>query len=294
VYIAGAWDPDYITDYDPAEPDRAFIAKIAISELKSIDAATIDQRKVILDSYAATGIAIKDSNVFVSTGALDGELEILTTELEASNSVAYGDLRDIEAYRGGVIALQGTDNSGLTDGRVLVVGSDGAQKGELYITDFGSPEKKATIEMYENQYAFLGLSESGFQVVYLKDDSDAGDPVQSLFTIENPTGLDWTTKTDTNSASYSGSIIVTANGEAGIRVFRVTQQLQRDQPVADFAELVGFIPFDETDPDEDGVYWSANHVEYREVQGGRRSSQGNFLAVASGVGGVNLYRVQSQ
>ncbi len=119
VYIAGAWDPDDITDYDPANPDRAFIARIGLDELGDITAADISANKVILHSFAATGIAIKGDSLFVSTGALNGELEILTSSLGQTTSVAYGDLRDIEAYRGGVIALQGTDNSGLSDGRVL-------------------------------------------------------------------------------------------------------------------------------------------------------------------------------
>jgi len=194
--------------------------------------------------------------------------------------VAYGDLRDIEAYRGGVIALQGTDNSGLLDGRVLTVSQDGTQKDELFIPDFTSAEKKATIEVYENQYAFLGLSE-------------AGDPVQSLFTIENPSGFDWTDKTDTNSASYNNDLIFTANGEAGFRVFNVAEPLQKDNPVPNFAQLLGFVPFDETDPDGDGIFWSANHIEYRTVET-RRSGSGGFLVVASGVGRVNFYYLQTK
>ena len=293
IYIAGAWDPDFIANYADNAPDRAFIAKIALDELSRIDADAVDQRKVILDSFAATGIAIKGDTVFVSTGALDGELEILNSNLGLVDFVAYGDLRDIEAYRGGVIALQGTDNSGLLDGRVLTVSQDGTQKDELFIPDFTSAEKKATIEVYENQYAFLGLSEAGFQVVYLKDDSEAGDPVQSLFTIENPSGFDWTDKTDTNSASYNNDLIFTANGEAGIRVFNVAEPLQKDNPVPNFAQLLGFVPFDETDPDGDGIFWSANHIEYRTVET-RRSGSGGFLVVASGVGGVNFYYLQTK
>ena len=155
--------------------------------------------------------------------------------------------------------------------------------------EFGSPEKKATIEVYGNKYAFLGLSEAGFQIVYLRDESEIGDPVESVFTIGNPTGLDWTTKTDTNSASYSDDLLITANGEAGFRVFRVTESLDGAELVSNFAQKVGFVPFDETDPDSDGIFWSANHVEYRKI--GSSSAEG-FLAVASGVGGVNLYHLQ--
>jgi len=284
VYIGGAWDPDFITGYDAGDPDRAFIAKIALADLGTVTADEIDAGKVILDSFVATGIAVDGNDVFVSTGALDGELEILDTDLVQTGFAAYSDLRDIEIFRGGVVALQGTQDSGLLEGRVLTVDDNGSEKDELVIEDFGSPEKKATIEVYGNKYAFLGLSEAGFQIVYLKSDSEPGDPVQSVYTIENPTGLDWTDKTDTNSASYNEDLIVTANGEAGFRIFRVVDDLDKEDKVENFTEAVGFVPFDETDPDGDGVYWSANHVEYRTV-----SDTAGFLAVASGTGGVNLY-----
>jgi len=98
-----------------------------------------------------------------------------------------------------------------------------------------------------------------------------------LVSFENPT-VDWTTRTDTNSASYHKDLVFTANGEAGFRVFRILEELRRLVPPDNFAELVGFVPFDET-LQPSGDYWSANHVEFEE----------DVLVVASGLGGVNFY-----
>ena len=291
IYIAGAWDPDATTfpEFDPVENDRAFVVRIESSELASITSDQIADRKVVLPSYAATGIAIANGIVYVSTGALDGELALLNADLTSitiATPDSRGDFRDIEVFGGGAVALQGTDNSGLVTGRVVTIQEDGSQRDTLEIEDFGSPEAKATIEVYDRRYGFLGLSEAGFQIVYLRDDSTPGAPVQSIFTIANPT-VEWSQLTSTNSASYSDDMIFTANGEAGFRAFLVTGRLQRDNPPGDgFTTLIGFVPFDRTGPDANGHYWSANQVEYRSVRG--KGAVG-LLAVACGVGGVNLY-----
>jgi hypothetical protein len=293
IYIAGAWDPDAATfpEFDPVENDRAFVVRIETDEITTITADDITDRKVIVPSYAATGVAAEDGVVYVSTGALDGEIAILDSNLNLVTLAALAersDFRDIEIYHRGAIALQGTDQSGLTDGRVVTVGEDGSEQDTLVITDFGSPEAKATIEVYDRRYGFLALSEAGFQIVYLRDEGVPGDPVESLYTIANPS-VEWSERTDTNSASYNDDLIFTANGEAGFRVFLVTGELRRDTPPGEgFTTLVGFIPFDETGPDENGNFWSANHVEYQEIRGRRQNSVG-YLAVASGTGGVNLY-----
>jgi hypothetical protein len=290
IYIAGAWDPDAVTfpEFDPVENDRAFVARIDMDELSAITPDQIADRKVILPSYASTGVAVGDSHVYVSTGALDGEVMVLDTDLTpvaTANLEDRGDFRDIEVYHGGAIALQGTDNSGLANGRVVTVRTDGSERDTLEINDFGSPEAKATIEVYDRHYGFLGLSEAGFQIVYLRESTSPGDPVESLFSIANPT-VDWSDLTSTNSASYADDMIFTANGEAGFRAFLVSGHLHRDTPPADgFTTLIGFVPFDETGPDANGHYWSANQVEYQSI---RKGAIG-YLAVACGVGGVNLY-----
>lgn len=286
IYIGGAWDPDNIPNYDPANPGkRAFVARITRDNLNRMSAQDISDLKVILDSYVTTGIALRGDTVFVSTGADGGELVILSSDLSDSEPAAFADLRDVETYHGGVVALQGTDFSGEPSARVLTIGANGSLRADLDIADFGSPNKKATIEVYNNRYAFLGLSEVGFRVYYLRDDSDV---VDFIYEEPNPTGLDWTTRVDTNSASYSNDLVFTANGEAGFRVFSVSERLDKDEKVTGFLDKVGFVPFDLTDPDGDGTYWSANHVEYRQVSNRSGVSSG-ILAVASGVGGVNFY-----
>ncbi len=286
IYIAGAWNPDFITGYDPAEPNRAFLARAELDELRgffAIDGDDIDARKVILDSFAATGVAVDGGTVFASTGAAHGTLQILSSDLTQTNPIdGYPDIRHIAIYHGGLIALQGTDQNDLSTGRVLVFKGDGSLFDTLPIDDFGSPEAKATIEVYDNHYAFLGLSEGGFTAIWLKDDADPGETVTTVFEIENPS-VDWSSLTSTNSASYSGDLVFTANGEAGFRVFRVLENLKKDRQPDNFGELVGFVPFDETDIAIAGEFWSANHIEYRD----------EVLIVASGRGGVNIYSLTS-
>lgn len=291
LYIGGAWNPDDIAGY--SAPNRAFIVKIPRSELGTVTADYIKENRVILDSYVTTGIAIKDDRVFASTGADLGKLIVLDSDLEIVASADFEDVRDIETYRRGVIGLQGTFDSDLTVGRVFGADTNAAEIGSLEIADFGSEEKKASIEVYNARYGFLGLSEAGFQIVFLRAEEEDGEPVESVYTITNPTGLSWTTETDTNSVSYQDDLIFTANGEAGFRVFRVTANLDGDEVVTNFTEKIGFVPFDETDPDGDGIFWSANHVEYKSIVS-TGSVRSGFLGVASGVGGVNMYYLRTR
>lgn len=301
VYIAGAWDPNRITDY--TSPDRAFVARIARSELASVTEEDIDAGKTILPGFAANGVTVSGDTVYVSTGATQGGLQILSADLELQSSVdadgatAYTDLRDVESYEGGVVVLQGAVTESEQDpdpqsspGKILTLGADGSLDDSLEITGFGSADAKATIEVYDEQYAFLGLSAAGFEAYYLGGSDPIGTPLHSE---PNPTGIEWTSEqnTATNSASYSGDLLFTSNGEAGFRVFEIDGSFSpSDSPSI---TLKGFVPFDETDDDGDGIFWSANHVEYRVNRDLGPLSVG-YLAVASGVGGVNFYYLISR
>jgi hypothetical protein len=285
IYIAGAADPDTIVGYVPF--DRAFIARIPRADLATITDTTIALDRVILTSFAANGITLKGDTVFVTTGAVDGELEILSAALVADTGITgYNDLRDVEEYHGGVIALQGTYNGeslpAADNGNILIFKSDGSLRTALPITDFGSVGAKSTIEVFDKHYAFVGLSEAGFEAYYLKQNVDDAEPAERIFQVANPT-VEWTTETDTNSVSYSDDLVFTANGEAGFRVFRITGDLRQDVAPSELGEKVGFVPFDET-LQPSGDYWSANHVEYRD----------QLLVVASGLGGVNFYGLSAR
>ena len=193
------------------------------------------------------------------------------------------DIRDIDQYLGGPIVLAGT-NDPFTDtspsnGRLLVFRNEVLSDVEV-IPDFGSAESKASIEVYSFRYAFVGASQAGFKVYYLWDRGT--DILESVYSIDNPL-VGWTDETDTNSVTFSGDLVFTANGEAGFRVFRAERLSFFSRPEPGWMEQIGFVSFDGTQQPS-GDFWSANHVEYRD----------ETLFVASGLGGVNIYSLVRQ
>ena len=112
---------------DVYEGKRSFIGKI---NLKGPKASEIVTSFVFLSSYAATGVTKLDNQYYVSVGALDGGIKILDNNLESVHGtletpdVLVDDIRDIEAYDSGVIALAGTTDSEATIGRILIIKED--------------------------------------------------------------------------------------------------------------------------------------------------------------------------
>jgi len=96
-----------------------------------------------------------------------------------------------------------------------------------------------------------------------------------LYEIENPEAPDGRLSY-TNSVSSDGKLIFTANGEYGFRVFEV--------PGNDFqdTELKAYYPYDEHVVGD--FNYSANHVEYKS----------NYLFVACGVGGVEIFQLEKK
>jgi hypothetical protein len=255
-----------------ANPDvfdgkRSFIGKIDLRKPKS---SKIVESFVFLSSYAATGVTEKKNQYYVSLGALSGGIKILDDNMEPvegtleTPDILADDIRDIEAYDSGVIVLVGTTDSDATTGRLLIIKEDVITK-EIPITDFDSPEAKATIEVNDN-YAYLGLSAKGFQVCDLTTE-------EILFTFNNP---DDSPLHVTNSISYHGNLIFSANGEYGFRVLHYT-------PSQTSANIVGYYNFSGL-TDENEQNYSANHIAYKS----------KYLNVASGAGGVLFFELSDK
>lgn len=210
-----------------------------------------------------------DDQYYVSVGADDGGIKILENNLEpvegslTSPDILADDIRDIEAYDSGVIALAGTTDSVEveTNGRIMIIKGNTVDN-EIEIPGFNSPEAKATIEVNEN-YAYLGLSAKGFQVCDLIEEN-------ILFTFDNP---DDDPLHVTNSISYDENLIFSANGEYGFRVLDYS-------PPGTSAEIWGFYSYSGL-TDSEGQNYSANHIAYK----------GRNLFVASGAGGVLVYQL---
>lgn len=293
LYFGGSISPDA-----SFTSERSFLATLDLTGLDAADlqAESIDTDGVEFSSigvnptyFFTTGITRAGSSVYASSGAEPGAIFKMNADLTSPSELVESgadpnlfDIRDLGQYIGGFVALAGTssaDPATPSDGRILVFRGDTIREVET-IPDFGSSDAKATIEVYSFRYAFTGLSEAGFQVFYLWDrDSDI---LESIYTEENPE-VAWSTETATNSVTYSGDLVFTANGEAGFRVFKVTEFLLGDRPGDDWLRKIGFVPFNET-LQPSGDYWSANHVEYRDES----------LFVASGLGGVAVYRIVEQ
>jgi hypothetical protein len=251
-----------MADPDVFDGKRSFIGEI---DLKRPKAEAVANSFVYLSSYAVTGIAYRDEKYYVSVGADEGGIHILDKNLDPvagtleSPDISADDIRDIEAYGSGVIALAGTTDSDETRGRILIVKGT-TLTNDIEIVDFNSPEAKATIEV-NGDYAYLGLSAKGFQVFDLTSENE-------IFTYSNP---DTDPLHVTNSISYNDNLIFSANGEYGFRILDYT-------PPETSASIAGFYSYSGL-TDSTGQNYSANHIAFKN----------KFFCVASGAGGVLIY-----
>jgi hypothetical protein len=257
LLISGAADPD---QWDI----RSFIARI--DNVVSPDINSIVSSVKGLRSYAAVGTTTHGLQVFTGVGALNGCIEILDkTTLDYLDTLQVEDVRDVESYQSGIIALSGTTDNSQPNGRVLIYNSAELHKPSVISIDgFGSDYHKATIEVYDGTQALLALSEAGFKVLDLASS-------KIIFTLANP--VFESRLTNTNSVSTDGNFIVTANGEYGFRVFRPTNKTFTE------IESSGYYRTSiEPSVNPDSTY-SANHIEMKS----------GYLFVAAGAAGVHVY-----
>jgi hypothetical protein len=268
LYFGGQADPDQFSF-------RSFIGVIDTNELTDIDLNSIADSIVGLKSYATTAIVDTGSSLYVGVGAKDGYIQVLNSSLGVTQNIDMPDIRDIQKYHNGIVAIAGTTDNVSLNGRVLMYSANDLDNPTiLEIPDFESPYHKSTIEMYGNNFALLGLSEAGMKVLDIKDNEEDSEYV---FQLENPVA-DYTDKTNTNSVTTDANYIFSANGEYGFRVLRVLDNMNGKN--AAFAEVIGYFPFEGLTVGDEP--YSANHIDFKS----------NHLFVASGVGGVNIYLLQ--
>jgi hypothetical protein len=242
-----------------------------IENVKSFNVSDISDNLIFFShSHGVTAITKKGSNYYISAGAEDGKIYITDKNFNIETTIDKADVRDMEEYTNGAIAIKGTtDNTEAA--KIMLIKNNSVVK-ELGLTDFSSDYNKATIEMYNNELAFIGMSANGFQVYNISND----DALTSVFSLANP---DSNPKHVTNSVSYSNKLAFIANGEYGVRLVEVKDATKTS---SNFGEILGFIDYEGL-TDSSSQNYSANHVAYKE----------NHLFVASGVGGVNIYTVKS-
>jgi hypothetical protein len=252
-----------------ANPDvwgfKSFIGRINTDDMVP---DSIASSITALPSHAVTGIAKKGDAYWVTTGAADGKLAIISKSLTDTATIDLPDGRDIDEYRDGVIMIAGTTDNDATTGKVVLVSANDTSRQEIPVPDFGSDYHKATIEVFEGTTALLALSEAGFKVMDLTD----GTIIYEAANPDMADGLPYT-----NSVSSDSDLIFSANGEWGFRVFSVQNKQFNATTVA------GYYPFEGLTDAEDKNY-SANHVEYKS----------GHLFVAAGVGGVQIFTLDKK
>jgi hypothetical protein len=261
LIFGGAANPEIYSN-------KSFVG--VIPNVKSFSINQInDSLTYFTHSHGVTSISKQGSDYYIGVGAESGKIYITDNNFNISTTIDKADVRDIEEYTNGVVAIKGTtDNT--EDAKIMLVKNDAVVK-ELSLDDFSSDYNKVTIEMYNNELAFVGMSALGFRVY----DISENDEISSVFTLDNP---DNDSNHVTNSVSFDNKLAFVANGEYGVRLIDIKDV---SKSASGFGEVLGFIDFEGLE-DESGQNYSANHVAYKS----------NYLFVASGVGGVNIYTVE--
>ncbi|MCX7028520.1 MAG: hypothetical protein NTU62_00160, partial [Spirochaetes bacterium] len=277
-------------DFDPISRSRTFVGTITIAapETESVIMAAMKPLNQVpgvpvSGSYSVTAIARAGDYYYAAIGAADGGIVRLGLDLDPATGTfaAFPDVRDVCGYTGGVFALKGTaDDPALPTSGAILYSVDGGSWSSQAVSDFGSPYKKATLDLsavpnalFENEDASLclGLSEAGMQVMSWESGT-----LTSRFSAANPVTGDPGLLADTNGITFDSLLIFSANGNYGFRVF------QTDPGGSPFAAVIGY--HDMLGSTYGGVHYSANDVAYRK----------GFLFVATGAGGVNVYTVKTK
>jgi hypothetical protein len=269
LMIAGAADPAVSGSF------RSFVTRL---NLQTLDVTEMSENVVGLPSYASTGVARHSNRYYVGVGALNGSIQMLDMDLNPVGEWTRGDIRDVDHFDGGVIALAGNTDSGVNTGDVIIARTTAFESPTVItIPGFGSDYHKATIEVWDGTHALLGMSEAGWGVIDLRGNGDF------LYEETNPDGEmcelgGGPLLCNTNSVSTDGNLLFTANGQYGFRVFSPKNKNQFDD-----YELIGYYnkDFDSSTVPLEEKY-SANHVELK----------ANYLFVASGPQGVYIYSLE--
>jgi len=239
----------------------------AMLESIKLNKGLLSSESTIVDisSWAATDVDITKDNVFVTSGAADGYINILEKQsLAKLDSIAVEDAR-------GVSVDKSLDNAVVVAGtpaRLLVF--QGSTSPTVYNLDGATiPFSKSTVELHGDN-ALLALSDGGTQIVNVL----TGNVIK---TIPQPevAGLSLDV-TVTNAATVSGNILFMACGEAGIYTASISSKTKfklDDVVDGNDIKLLGKFQF--------GDGQSANHVTFSK----------ETLFVASGLGGLKILEI---
>jgi hypothetical protein len=247
LFIVGATEDYYHFQFE----DPAFFQVISLNAQMQI--AAVD---VIIDipSFSANGIQVSDSNIFVTSGD-NGGITIFDRDYNLVKSEEIFDARSVASNSDHAYILSGQP------GTINVFNLNSSDfVNNFTIGGANTPYSKSEISVNDT-YIFAALNEEGVRMMELD-----GTIKQHIPKPETPEGaLD--ENHVTNSVSLNNSLVFMGNGESGIAVGEIIEELD-DQVV-----IHGTMAFNDMG--------SSNFVQSRD----------SIIFVASGLGGLKILSI---
>ena len=247
VFIVGAMEKFEDFGFD----DPAFFQVLDLNAQMQIEAvdAIID-----IASYSANSIRVTTENIFITSGD-QGEFSVFNRDLDEIARVAIADARSVAANSDNAFVLSGQP------GTLHVFDKLSADFNYSFETGgANTPYSKSQISATD-QYIFAALNEEGMKIFEL--DGTFRQQIPRPATPEGSADED----NVTNSVSVNESLVFMANGESGITVGEIIEELD-DQLI-----IMGSMIFNDLQ--------SSNYVE----------SKDDLIFVASGLGGLKILAI---
>ncbi len=247
LFIVGATDDFYHFNFK----DPAFFQVLSLNNQMQISAVDVIKD---IPSYSANGIQVSDSNIFITSGD-NGGITIFDRNYNLVKSEQIFDARSVASNSDKAFILSGQP------GTINVFDLNSSDFVANYtIGGANTPYSKSEISVNDS-YIFAALNEEGIRMMELD-----GTIKQHIPKPETPEGADDENHV-TNSVSLNNSLIFMGNGESGIAVGEIIEELN-DQVV-----IHGTMAFNDMG--------SANFVQSRD----------SIIFVASGLGGLKILSI---
>ncbi|PKB17918.1 hypothetical protein [Flavobacterium sp. 5] len=198
LYISGATSKDA----NPELTSSAFVGKMPLQN----GLLTNDYSRVSLTGNVGTGVAIANSNYFTISGNNGVLAKINNSTNEINTSISIADLRALGYITNKVVVLSGTEG-------IKIYNSDTMALVSSITTSTDVPDAKRTID-FQGSNLLVADGYSGLKVF-----NSTGSLLQ---TLALPTGITNINQEDivTNAVSVNGDYVYSANGAAGIAVYK--------------------------------------------------------------------------
>ncbi len=251
--------------YLAAATERADFDSPAILERITLQAGRLTDEIAAIDlpSFAATDVDVAGSWIYVTSGALGGQVSILDKSTFTSrDAVAVEDARGVDTDAGDVAVVAGTPARLLTFDRTL-----GTLVHDYSLDGATIAFSKSTVEVKQGK-AVAALGDGGTQIICLETGA-------VLETVAQPQVSDLDPAvTVTNAATAYKRTLFMANGEGGVYVAVAASNFNGSDCAVDGLRVLGRLRFDDLQ--------SVNHVAYRQ----------DMLFIASGLGGLKIVTVE--